>query len=276
MANTHDQSSAARTRYIDVPAPTAWPLAMALGISLMAAGLVTAMALSLVGVALFVVAAVGWFREVLPREHVVSVRVDEEAAPVTVPRAPNTHPEIAEAGHRTRLPLYVYPITAGVKGGVLGGVVMAALAIAYGLISHRSIWYPINLLAAGVLAGMLESTTAELSAFHADAFVMALVIHAAASVLVGTLYGMLLPIAPRRPILVAGVGAPVLWTALLYPTIGIINPVLAQRINWTWFIASQIGFGLVAGWVVSRSIRIGTFQSAPVAERLGLEEGPNE
>lgn len=276
MANTEEQPPTERTRYIDVPAPTAWPLAMALGISLIAAGLVTAAPLAVVGAALLVAGAVGWFREALPREHTVSVRVEEEAAPVTTPRAPSTHPRIAEAGHRTRLPLEVHPISAGVKGGLLGGVFMAALAIAYGLISHRSIWYPINLLAAGVFAGMLEATTAELSAFHADAFLMALLIHGLASVLVGTLYGMLLPIAPRRPILVAGVGAPVLWTALLYPAIGIINPVLEQRINWTWFIASQIAYGLVAGWVVSRSIRIGTFQSAPVAERLGLEEGPNQ
>jgi hypothetical protein len=275
MPNPQDQQSTAPTRDLDVPAPTAWPLAMALGIALIAAGLVTAAALSLLGGALLVVGAVGWFREVLPREHTVLVRAEEEAAPVTIPRAPGMHPQIAEARHRARLPLQVYPISAGIKGGLLGGVVMAALAIAYGLISHRSIWYPINLLAAGVFAGMLESTTAELAAFHADAFVLALVIHAVASVLVGTLYGLLLPIAPRRPMLVAGLGAPLLWTALMYPTIGIVNPVLERRISWTWFIASQIGFGLAAGWVVSRCLRIGTFQSAPVAERLGLEEGPN-
>jgi len=124
-----------------------------------------------------------------------------------------------------------------------------------------------------VFASMLEATTAELTAFHADALLMALLIHGVASVLVGTLYGVLLPIAPRRPILVAGVGAPLLWTALLYPTIGIINPVLERRINWGWFIASQVAFGLVAGWVVSRSLRIRTWQSASLDERLGLEEG---
>jgi hypothetical protein len=101
---------------------------------------------------------------------------------------------------------------------------------------------------------------------------MATIIHGLGSVLVGTLYGLLLPIVPRRPILVGGVAAPLAWCALLYPTIGIINPVLARRINWGWFIASQIGFGLAAGLVVSHSLRIPTPQSEPFAAHAHSEE----
>jgi hypothetical protein len=210
----------------------------------------------------------------LPREHTVSVPIQAEAegAPVVIPRAPTKPPRIAETGHRVRLPLEVHPVSAGVKGGLLGGVVMAVVAVVYGLLSHGSVWYPVNLLAAGVFAPMLDANTADLTAFHGGALLMGLLIHGLASLLVGTLYGMLLPIAPRRPILVAGLGAPLLWTALLAPTIGIVNPVLQQRISWGWFIASQIAFGLVAGWVVSRSLRIRTLQSASVAERLKIEE----
>ena len=37
------------------------------------------------------------------------------------------------------------------------------------------------------------------------------------------------------------------------------------------FIATQVAFGLVAGFVVSRSTRIATFQHAPLAVRAGLE-----
>ena len=46
---------------------------------------------------------------------------------------------------RAWLPLKIYPISAGVKGGLAGGVAMALLAMLYGLIVYRSIWYPINL-----------------------------------------------------------------------------------------------------------------------------------
>ena len=49
-----------------------------------------------------------------------------------------------------------------------------------------------------------------------------------------------------------------------------------QRIDWFWFVLSQIGFGLVAGLVVSRQERIRTWQAAPLAVRLGVEAGLGE
>jgi hypothetical protein len=85
------------------------------------------------------------------------------------------------------------------------------------------------------------------------------------------LYGALLPMMPRRPILLAGLAAPLLWTALLYSSIGIINPVLNQRIDWRWFVVSQLAFGIVAGIVVSSRERIRTWQGAPLVIRAGVE-----
>ena len=52
---------------------------------------------------------------------------------------------------------------------------------------------------------------------------------------------------------------------------GIIDPVLNERIDWGWFILSQIAFGMVAGWIVSRDSRVPTGQSLPVSIRMGLE-----
>jgi hypothetical protein len=271
---TERDQTIATANTIEVPAPTPWPLTMALGATLLAAGLVTTGLVSLLGAGLLIAGAVGWFRQVLPEERCIAVPLVPEAQPTIAPRPPTTHPEVAEREHRARVPVEVYPISAGIKGGIAGGVVMALLAIAYGLISHGSVWYPINLLAAGVSGPALGATTAQLSAFHADGLAMATLIHGLASLLVGTLYGALLPIVPRRPILVGGVAAPLAWTALLYPTIGIINPVLAHRINWGWFIASQIGFGLTAGFVVSRSLRIPTPQSGPFVEHVGHGQRP--
>jgi hypothetical protein len=51
----------------------------------------------------------------------------------------------------------------------------------------------------------------------------------------------------------------------------LINPFLAERIDWPWFVISQITFGLVAGWVVSHQIDIRTEQFLPFAARMGLE-----
>ena len=51
---------------IAMPAPTAWPLVTALGITLGCAGLVTNIVVSVVGLVLFLCGLVGWWREVLP------------------------------------------------------------------------------------------------------------------------------------------------------------------------------------------------------------------
>jgi hypothetical protein len=256
---------------VEVPAPTAWPLTMAFGATLVGAGLVTAEMVSLLGALLLVAGAVGWFRAVLPSERAFRLTVEPEAQPLPEPRPPTTHPRIAEATHRARLPLETYPVSAGIRGGLAGAVVMALIAVVYGVVSHHSIWYPINLLVAGVYAPALEATTEQLNAFHGWTLLFGAFIHGLTSLLVGTLYGMLLPMFSRRPVLAGGLVAPVVWSALLYPTIGIINPVMAQRIDWGWFLVSQIGFGLTAGIVVTRSLRIRTRQSEPFAERVGLE-----
>ena len=148
---------------------------------------------------------------------------------------------------------------------------MALLAVLYGLIGHKSIWYPINLLAAAGSAKLSAMSYQQLLAFSGTGLVLASVIHIAASALVGLLYSVLLPIFPRRPILVGGIIAPLLWSGLLYTAQGIINPALNARIDWPWFMAFQFVFGVVAGLVVARHERVFTLQHLPVAVRLGIE-----
>ena len=120
--------------------------------------------------------------------------------------------ELLSLGHHVRawLPVKTYPISAGVKGGLAGGVAMAVLACAYGLLKVGSIWYPINLLAAVVYAEALRLGPGRLYSFHADTFAIALGLHIIVSALVGLLYGAMLPMFPRRPIVLGGLLAPVL------------------------------------------------------------------
>jgi hypothetical protein len=65
--------------------------------------------------------------------------------------------------------------------------------------------------------------------------------------------------------------APILWTGLIHSVIDYINPLLNHRIDWLWFVISQMGFGLVAGLVVSRQHRIATWQHLPFLIRAGIE-----
>ena len=87
----------------------------------------------------------------------------------------------------------------------------------------------------------------------------------------GLLYGAMLPMFPRRPIVLGGLIAPVLWSGLLYTILGLLNPLLASRIDWTWFIASQVAFGIVAGLVVVRQPSFPTRENVSFVLRAGIE-----
>src|SRR5262249_50698045 len=139
-------------RGIDVPASTAWPLVLAFGFTLLFAGLLTSLSVTVLGAVLSVAGCVGWFREVFPQQHEEPVPVVSEDFRATTRRRIVERVPVTAEQVRAWLPVHTYPVSAGVKGGLAGGVAMAILACAYGLIKTGSIWYPINLLAAVVYA----------------------------------------------------------------------------------------------------------------------------
>jgi hypothetical protein len=272
MTSEHEPNSTGTSPdSVRLPAPTAWPVVLAFGMALVWAGLVTSGAVSVLGAILAVAGCVGWFRQLLPHEQHETVPVKPVEAPIVTERREVARIEIAHELHRARIPLEVYPATAGIKGGLAGSVAMALLAVLYGVVTHGSIWYPINLLASIVYAQSLQMTTAQISAFRIELLLVATVIHLATSVLVGLLYGVMLPMFPRRPILLGGFIAPIMWSGLLYTSLGVINPLLDERIDWPWFVVSQMGFGIVAGLVVVRQARVRTGQYLPFAVRAGIE-----
>jgi hypothetical protein len=256
---------------IEVPASTAWPLVLAFGFALIFAGLLTSVSVSILGVVLAIAGCVGWFREVFPHEHEEVVPVVFEDLRVATERRVVERVPVAPDLARAWLPLKTYPMSAGLKGGLAGGVAMAVLACAYGLLKAGSIWYPINLLAATVYAESLKLGPAQLNSFHADSFAIALLLHGIGSIFVGLLYGAMLPMFARRPIVLGGLVGPVLWSGLLYSIIELLNPLLASHINWIWFMASQIAFGVVAGMVVVRQERVSTRENLPFLVRAGIE-----
>jgi hypothetical protein len=256
---------------IEVPASTAWPLVLALGFTLMFAGLLTSVSVSVLGLVLSFAGCAGWFREVFPHEHEQTVPVVFEEHRITTKRRVVERVPVAPDLVRAWLPLETYPISAGIKGGLGGGMAMAVLACTYGLLKAGSIWYPINLLAATVYAESLKLGPTQLISFHADSFAIALVLHGIGCIFVGLLYGAMLPMFARRPIVLGGLIAPVLWSGLLYSIMELLNPLLASRINWIWFMASQIAFGVVAGIVVVRQERISTREKLPFIVRAGIE-----
>ncbi len=273
MASERTQEQVPGT--IAMPAPTVWPFVTAFGITLLCAGLVTHLVVSGVGLVLVLRGAVGWFREVLPleRHEFVHVRpVEQRAKPIKVSPRTVAHLKAGEAGHRVRIPAEIHPYTSGLKGGLVGGMAMALVACAYGLIAYRSVWYPINLLAAAALPSLTDADLAQLTAFNGGAFVMALLTHGVISLLVGLLFAVLLPMLPsRRAAFWGSLTAPLLWSALVWATLKLINPALNARIEWLWFVASQVAFGLTTGYVVHHTKMVETMQTWPLAARAGLE-----
>jgi hypothetical protein len=256
---------------VTLPAPTAWPIVLAFGVTLMFAGLVTSAPIGIVGAVLALTAGVGWFRDVLPREKEETVEVGELPAAARSTRREVERLAVAPELPRAVLPIEIYPVTAGIKGGLAGSVAMAVLACLYGLLKHGSIWYPINLLGAVAYAQSFQPTRASLDAFHLGSFLLAVAIHGVTSLLVGLLYGAMLPMFSRRPILLGGIVAPILWTGLLHSILGLIDPLLNQLISWPWFVASQFAFGVVAGLVVVRQGRVHVVQFMPFLMRAGFE-----
>ena len=117
---------------IETPAPTVWPVVAALGVTLMGGGLVTHVIVTAVGLLLGLIAAVGWWKDVLPQGRVEYVPLPppgERATPVLPSPATVEYLTIGEAGHRVRVPVEVQPYSAGITGGLVGGVAMAGAGV---------------------------------------------------------------------------------------------------------------------------------------------------
>jgi hypothetical protein len=271
MTQTAEQhkSGPAHGETLHLPAPTHWPIMLAFGCTLGVAGLVTSLWITLFGAVFVLSGCVGWFRQVLP--HEVHEPVEVVVQPVTITTT-RTQVERLKVLPETRalLPVETYPILSGLKGGIAGGIAMMIPALIYGWIAQHSIWYPVNLLG-GAGAMQRDITTAEIATFHWSWLLVAILIHTITCLLVGLLYGAMLPMLPRRPVVLGGVVGPLLWTGLLHSTMGVINPALDSHIQWGWFLVSQVTFGVVAGLVVKREGRIRTTGRVPFFARMGIE-----
>jgi hypothetical protein len=262
-----------------MPAPTVWPLVLALGITLLLAGPVTSLALSVVGAVVTVLSVVCWVRQLLPGEGTVAEELASQR-PRPIEPVPGRVESLLPGmpGYRVRLPEKIHPYSAGLKGGIVGGIVMPLPAVVYGLFAHGSLWFPINLLAGMVIPGLVDPNAPEaeqiryLEQFHLGALVMGLFIHATVAMGLGLIYGVMLPTLPPipRPLAWGGLLMPVLWTAVSYSLMGVVNPVLRAGVDWPWFIVSQFVFGVVAAGVV---MALDQFLPVPAGILAGLAGG---
>jgi hypothetical protein len=149
-------------------------------------------------------------------------------------------------------------ILAGVMGGIAGGLLMPIPALLWSVAAGHGVWYPMNLLAAMGKALPQVPSMIELQTFHIEWFVAAVWVHASLSILFGLAFALVLPrlFSIPGPFAWGGMLLPLLWTAMSYGLMGVVNPVLQQYVDWPWFIASQFVFGIAAAIVVVRTEHI--------------------
>src|SRR4051794_38495226 len=200
---------------VEMPQPTVAPLVLALGLTLLASGLALGTVFLLVGGVILVVGLGMWISHLLPGQghgHEPFVELALRPKPITghvggVQRLVEGMP-----GYRLRMPEEVHPISAGVKGGIVGGLVLPIPALLYGLLSGHGIWYPANLLAGMLVPGIEHKSVADLEQFNLTLVVVAALIHVVVSVVLGLIYGVLLPMLPDIP-------QALVWGALLAPLV---------------------------------------------------------
>src|SRR5260370_3665128 len=198
-----------------------------------------------------------WVSEMLPgRGHAHEPFVEPALRPQPVTSALGGVQRLQEGmpGYRLRMPEQVHPISAGIKGGIVGGLVIPIPALIWGLSTGHGIWYPANLLAGMVLPGVGTMSVEDLEKFHLSFLVAAGFIHVITCLVVGLVYGVLLPTLPEIPGPMAwgGLLMPLLWTAVTFLTMHVVNPVLATGVSWPWFIFSQFVFGVTAAVPIVR------------------------
>ena len=228
------------------------------------------MSVSVLGAVLALAGCIGWFREVLPHEHEEVVPVVPEDIRITTDRR---IVELLPIGHHMRawLPVKTYPVSAGVKGGLAGGVAMAVLACTYGLLKAGSIWYPINLLAAVVYAESLKLgpctavfiSCGQLRDCSGSAHLV--------SALVGLLYGAMLPMFARRPIVLGGLHRPCSMVGAALHNLGPGQSVAREPHRLALVYCFSGGLRNCGGSVVVRESRMPTHENLSFAIRAGIE-----
>jgi hypothetical protein len=239
---------------VEMPKPTIAPMVLSLSIMLIAAGVAISFTFLFVGLALFVVGLGMWIAHLLPGHghwHEPRVEPALRPQPVVVAAGEVERLRAGMPGYRLRLPVKVRPISAGVKGGLVGGLVMPLPAMLYGILSGHGIWWPVNLLAGMVVPGVGNLTADEMQQFHPGLLALGVAIHIVVSLILGLVYGVLMPMLPkiRKPLAWGALLMPLLWTAVNFIALGIVNPLVRMRIEWPWFILSQFVFGVVAASV---------------------------
>ena len=266
LMNANDPSK----KTIEMPAATPWPLVLSVGVAAAGIGFATSLGFLVVGLMIFTVGLGGWIGQLVSTSgHVQEPVGDLIHRPDPIVPRPNTVTALRPGGvgYRFRLPEHVHPLTSGIKGGLVGGMVMPFPALIFGLAEYGSPWLPVNLLAGMAIPGLADASLESLTQFHLGSLIFGSIVHLAFSITFGLMYGVILPMLPSfrgSSLFFGGVLMPIFWSSICYGLVGIVNPLLERHVDWRWFVLSQFVFGLAMSFVVFRSEKVAVAQTPPL------------
>jgi hypothetical protein len=154
------------------------------------------------------------------------------------------------------VPAWVYPYRVGIVGGVLGGLAMVIVALAYGLWSGQGPWLPVNLIGATLVRDLQTLPIEQLGQFNLAALIVGLILHGVLSVGLGFVFALLLPTMPGPPLIWSLTVGPLLWMIASVLALPILNPVMAERVEVSSFFVAHLVYGLVLGAYVTRQAKV--------------------
>jgi uncharacterized membrane protein YagU involved in acid resistance len=152
----------------------------------------------------------------------------------------------------------VYPYQAGIIGGGIGGVAMAIVGTIAGMVIGRSLWYPVNLLAAAAIPSFQTMTPEQLSQFSLAGLFVGSVIHFTTAIAIGLLFGLLLPMFPGHPVIWSIIAGSIMWVFADIIMLPLLNPKMAELVNVPSFIIAHLVYTIALGATVS------SYQKIPV------------
>jgi hypothetical protein len=172
-----------------------------------------------------------------------------------------------QPSERVAVPEYVYPYRAGVVGGLLGGAVLAIVALIAAPLIGRSIWFPLNVAASAFVPDLQGASLATLNTFMLDTFIVGIIIHLVLSIAIGLAFALLLPTLPGPPLVWSVVIGAIMWAVALFLALPVLNPMMGEMVNPLMggvveplsFIIANIAYTVTLGWWVSRyeKVRVG-------------------
>jgi uncharacterized membrane protein YagU involved in acid resistance len=153
---------------------------------------------------------------------------------------------------QSALPSEVYPYHAGITGGILGGIAMAAIGIITGVLIGRGPWYPVNLLAATAIRSFQTMSPEQLSEFNLSGLFVGTILHFTIAIAIGLLFAFLLPMLPGHPLIWSLIAGGVLWISADVVFLLPLNPIMSRLVNVPSFIIAHLVYTVILGLWVSR------------------------